>query len=171
MSDAAAHCVFEATATIVADFPHLFSASSWLTWLVMCTRACVDRQTCLQKPRQWHSSLWILSRYRDPPAQCQVSPSYELSKLAAERHLVPGVVSCNDALCLLPDAYSGQAHLQVKHQVSCIEHCSQRHKCLSLIVKPLGCKMYSRHLVFLANIVYNSVCISFVEDSDAKIGA
>ncbi len=88
------HCVFEATAMIVADFSLLFSASSWLTWLVLCTRACVDRQTCLQKPRQRHPSLWVLSRYRDPPAQCQVSPSYELTARCRERHLVCGVVSC-----------------------------------------------------------------------------
>ncbi len=107
--------VIEAMAIIVAHFSHLFSASSWLTWLVLCTRACVDCQTCLQKPRQWHSSLWILSRYRDPPAQCQVSPSYELSKLSklvaesATFFLV--IVNYNDALCVFPDAYSGQMHM------------------------------------------------------------
>ena len=78
------HCVCEAMATIVAEISHLFGTSSWLTWLVLCTRACVDRETCLQKPRQWHPSLWVLSRYRDPPAQCQVSSSYDLSKLVAE---------------------------------------------------------------------------------------
>ena len=36
-------------------------------------RACLDCEACIKKSWQWHPSIWLLSRYRDTFAECQVS--------------------------------------------------------------------------------------------------
>lgn len=51
----------------------------------LCDRASLDCEACIQKPRQWHSSLRLLSGHRNPPESCQVGPSDAVAYLFSAR--------------------------------------------------------------------------------------